>query len=244
MSPNGNDHNTFRQYLLGQLPAEELDQFEQRLFSDNDVFEELLASEDELIEASIGNELSPAEVDHFKKYFLITSDRKEKLQFRRALQRVAQKNRMHHDLAPRGMPRVPRWFPQIAVSVAALVIIGGIIWMLLPRTMGERTLVASASERATGSEAETIKLPLQFDDLKLHLTLPQPSTPAKDYRVEMVSGDGKIKTLTTVSHNQQFVDVVVPTSDLSIGQYALRVYAINPNSIEQRIPGSYLLTVD
>jgi len=59
MSPNGNDHNTFRQYLLGQLPAEELDQFEQRLFSDNNVFEELLASEDELIEASIGNELSP-----------------------------------------------------------------------------------------------------------------------------------------------------------------------------------------
>lgn len=243
MSLNGNDHKTFRQYLLGQLAGEERDQFEQRLFSDNDVFEELLATEDELIEASIGNELAPSEVVQFEKYFLITSDRKEKLQFRRALQRVAQKDRRNNKRL-RELQPTPSWIPQIAVSLAALVIIGGIIWMLPPRTMGERTLVASSSERASGSEAETIKLPFQFDDLKLHLTLPQPSIPAKDYRVDMLSVDGKTKTLKTVSHNQQFVDVVVPASELSRGQFALKVYAINPDSAAPRITASYLLTFE
>ena len=244
MSPNGNDHNTFRQYLLGQLPAEELVQFEQRLFSDNNVFEELLASEDELIEASIGNELSPAEDDQFKKYFLTTSDRKEKLQFRRALQRVAQKNRMHRDVVPRGMPRVPRWFPQIAVSVAALVIIGGIVWMLLPRTVGERTLVAALNERGSGGVAETLTLPVPYDDLKLRLKLPQPAIPAKDYRVEMRSADGQTRALKPASHDEQFVDVVIPVSSLSRGDYAFKVSAIKADSSVESFPQSYLLSVD
>jgi hypothetical protein len=244
MSLNGNDHNTFRQYLLGQVGGVEREQLEQRLFSDDEVFEEFLAIEDELIEASIGNELSATEIDQFKNCFLITPDRQEKLQFRRALQRVAKKDRLKYSVAPAKIRRVQTWIPQLAMSVAALIIVGGIIWMLLPRTMEERTLVAGLSERGSGTAAETIKLPVQFDDLKLHLTLPQPSIPAKDYRVEMRSVDGTTKTLRTVSHNQQFVDVIIPTSKLSHGQFALKVYAINPDSSEQPIPNSYLLTID
>jgi len=242
MLQNGNDHSEFRQYLLGQLSDETRDQLEERLFSDDEVFQELLATEDELIEAAIGKELTTAEADRFEKHFLITPERKEKLQFRGALQRVAKKNQLAKE--PRPKPVWPNWIPQVAVSLIALVIVGGIIWMLLPRTIGERTLVAALNERGGGTPAESLTLPLPYDDLKLHLRLPQPAVPAKDYRVEMRSADGQTRVVKVVGYNDQFVDVVIPASSLAHGLYAFKVSVIKPDSSVQYIPYSYVLSVD
>ena len=242
MLQNGNDHSEFRQYLLGELSDERRDQLEERLFSDDEFFQELLATEDELIEAAIGKELTTAEADRFEKHFLITPERKEKLQFRRALQRVAKKNQLTKE--PRPKPVWPNWIPQVAVSLVALVIVGGIIWMLLPRTIGERTLVASLNERGGGPPAESLSLPLPYDDLKLHLTLPQPAIPAKDYRVEMRSAAGQTRVLKVTAYNEQFVDVVIPASSLTRGNYAFKVSVIKPDSTIQNIPYSYLLSVE
>lgn len=244
MLQNRNDHSVFRQYLLGQMSGEERDRFEEKLFSDDEFFEDLLATEDELIEAAIGTELTAAEVDQFEKQFLITSERKEKLHFRQALQRVAKKKQLEKAIRPKPAWSLQRWIPQVAVSLVAVVIIGGIVWMLLPRTVGERTLVAAANERAGGRVAETLTLPFPYDDLKLHLTLPQPAIPAKDYRVEMRSTDGQTRALKPVSYDERFVDVVIPVSSLSRGEYAFKVSAIKADSSVESFPQSYLLTVD
>jgi hypothetical protein len=244
MQQDGNDHSMFRQYLLGQVSGAGRDQFEGKLFSDNEFFEELLATEDELIEAAIGKELTAAEADQFEKQFLIIPDRKEKLQFRRALQRVAKKKQLPEEARAKAVPSVQNWILQVAVSLVALVIIGGIIWMLLPRTIGERTLIAAANERGGGPAAESVSLPLPYDDLKLHLTLPQPAIPAKDYRVEMRSADGQIWVLKVTAYNEQFVDVLIPASSLTRGNYALKVSVIKPDSTVQTFHYSYLLSVE
>lgn len=244
MSQNGNDQSMFRQYLLGQISGEERDRFEEKLFSDDEFCEELLAAEAELIEAAIGGELTAAEADQFEKQFLITAERKETLRFRRALQRVAKKKKLEKDIRDKSAWNLQRWIPQVAVSLVALVIIGGIVWTLLPRTVGERTLVAAANERASGRVAETLTLPVPYDDLKLRLKLPQPATPVKDYRVEMRTADGQTRALKPVSYDEQFVDVVIPVSSLSRGDYAFKVSAIRADSSVESFPQSYLLSVD
>lgn len=54
-----------KQYLLGTLPPVESEQLEEQFFANDDVFEEVEIAEDELIDAYIRDELSPAELQKF-----------------------------------------------------------------------------------------------------------------------------------------------------------------------------------
>ena len=251
MSSNHNEQTTVRQYLLGQLAGSSRDEFEERFFTDDELVDELLATEDELIEASIAGELSVDEAEWFAKYFLITPERQQKLCFRKALKRVAKtgKHQQLHSLEhfPTTSPwHAPRWAHWATLSVAALAIIGGIISMAryYQGNFVELALTARSNERSVGSVVPRIKLPLQYNRVKLHLTLDQPLVSAKDYRVEMLTDDGKTRTLMPVSHNGQAVDVVLHASELARGRYAFNVYGIKSDGTEQRIPGSYLLLVE
>lgn len=247
MSSNSNDQINLRQYLLGQLTDPAREEFEQRLFSDDDLFEELLAAEDELIDESLAGELSGDDRESFARFFLITPEREQRLWFRRALKRHLRKPPPPPLPAP--APR-PSWFEgwafRTAAAVAALVIIVGIVSIIRPRrppTVALVTLTISTSDRAEGAQATELKLPLNVDQLRLRLTLPEPLIPAKGYRVELLNGNGDTKSLDRAAQVEQAVEVVVPASEFSRGQYALNVYAIKPDGTEQRIRGSYFLTV-
>lgn len=251
MSSNYNDTTRIRQYLLGQLAGDGLDEFEQRLFTDDQLFDEVLATEDELIESSIAGELGQDEAEQFAKYFLITPERQQKLQFRKTLQRVtrAAQHEPLHNLKPvqNSVPwQPPSWMNWITASVAAMIIVGATISISRsPQiTFAELALNAGSSQREAGRAASRIRLPLQQNALKLHLALPPPPIPAKAYRVEMLTDDNKTRTVSAVSPNEQVVDVVIPTSELARGQYEFKVYAIKSDGSEQRIPGSYSLAVD
>jgi len=249
MLSNHNDQITIKQYLLGQLADTDLDRFEQRLFTEDELFDELLATEDELIEASIAGELTPNETEWFAKSFLITPERQQKLQFRKALQQVAkakQRERTYQPEPSLSSWRAPSWVQWATLSVAAMVMTGGIILVLrsYQDNLAEVTLIAGSSEREVGRAAPRIKLMPQHNGLKLHLTLAQPIISAKDYRVEMLTDDGKNNTLVPVSHNEQAVDVVIPASDLPPGLKVINVYAIKPDGTEQRVPGNYEFIID
>jgi hypothetical protein len=252
MSSNRNDQVIIRLYLLGQLTGESLIEFEHRLFTDDGLFEEVLVTEDELIESSIAEELGQDEAAWFAKYFLITPEREEKLRFRKALQRVT-KAEKHDQLLSQALPktlpwRAPSWMSWAVTTFAAMIIIAAAIQIIrAPQDIfAEVTLAPGSSERGPGGQATSrISLLPQHHRLKLHLTLPQPSIPAKDYRVELLSGDqDNIKTFRPASHNEQSVEVAIPASDLARGSYAFNVFAIKSDGTEQRIPGTYLLTID
>lgn len=251
MSSNRNDQVIIREYLLGQLTGESLNEFEHRLFTDDGIIDEVLAMEDELIESSIAGELGQDEAEWFAKYFLITPEREQRLQFRKTLQRVA--NAEKHDRLHPPFPqtltwRPPSWMSWAVTTLAAMIIIAAAIQIIRSpqNVLAEVTLTPSAAERGPGGQATSrITLLAQHQSLKLHLTLPQPPIPAKDYRIEMLSSDvDKSKTLRPLSHGEQSVEVVVPASDLARGAYAFNVFAIKADGTEQRIPGTYLLRVD
>ncbi|HUS09447.1 MAG TPA: hypothetical protein VMZ30_03190 [Pyrinomonadaceae bacterium] len=251
MSSNHNEPTTVRQYLLGQLADISRDEFEQRFFTDDELVDELLATEDELIEASIAGELSEDEAERFAKYFLITPERQQKLRFRKALQRVAKAEKAEPFSRAEPLPKAllwhaPGWMNWATASVAAIIVLVGIIGTRQPShsSFTELTLTAGLSQRGGGRVAPTIQLPLADDGLKLHLELPSPLISAKHYRVEIETDNGTSNSLKPATHNGQVIDVVIPASALSRGQYAFNVYAIKTDGTEQRVPGTYFLNVN
>ena len=86
MTPNI-DKQEMRDYLLGNLEAERRVALEESILCDPEIYEELLASEEELIDEYITNKLSPSERQQFETDFLITAERQNNLRFGRLLRR-------------------------------------------------------------------------------------------------------------------------------------------------------------
>jgi anti-sigma factor RsiW len=74
-------------YLLGELPEEQQAELEQRYFTDDALFERLIAVEDELINRYARNESSDEERKRIETYFLISQARRKRLMFTQALMR-------------------------------------------------------------------------------------------------------------------------------------------------------------
>ena len=249
MLSNHNDSAMIRHYLLGKLADAERDRFEEKLFADDELLGELLATEDELIDSAIAGELGQDDAEGF----LVTPERRQQLRFREALQRTAklERNKSLRHLQPVVDIEDPRpvssgWMNWATLSIAALFIIGIVIW-IAPWSHGravELTLIAGSSEREVGRAPERLKMPGTKDTLKLHLVLPQSQIAARDYRVVMITDDGKTRGLKPESHNGQVVELAIPAADLSRRTYTFNVYAIKPDGTEERLPGNYLMALE
>ncbi len=76
-----------KEYLLGELTAEDSSKVEEQLLTDDAFYQELLIVEDELLDSYISGKLSEAEVSHFESHFLTSAERYEKLRFARNLKK-------------------------------------------------------------------------------------------------------------------------------------------------------------
>jgi hypothetical protein len=79
-------------YLLGILPEEEAEHFDELSFTDDDFAEELKAVETDLVDAYLNNELRGTTLEQFKSYYLSSPLRREKVEFARSFQRFAEKD--------------------------------------------------------------------------------------------------------------------------------------------------------
>jgi anti-sigma factor RsiW len=75
-------------YLLGDLPEERLTEIEDRAFRDPEYLQEILAVESDLIDGYVRNELSDSERRLFQSRFLVSAERRQKVEFARNLTRV------------------------------------------------------------------------------------------------------------------------------------------------------------
>lgn len=105
MARNHNDQNAVRQYLLRQLSDDEQQIIEQRLLTEDDLFEELEIAEDELIDGYVAEQLSDDDRRKFEQNFLVAPERKQKLRFAEALKR----NMMATPISDAEVIR-PSWF--------------------------------------------------------------------------------------------------------------------------------------
>lgn len=87
MKSNAAEQQTIREYLLGQLPGEQQSNFEERLLTDDDVFQELEIVEDELVDEYLREELTPADRAGFESHFMAAQEHRDKLSFARAFRK-------------------------------------------------------------------------------------------------------------------------------------------------------------
>ena len=87
MASNFDDRSSIRRYLLNQLTDDAQQQIEQRLLTDDELFDQIQATEDELIDEYLTGALSKDEAEMFEKHFLVTAERQQKLRFAKAFRR-------------------------------------------------------------------------------------------------------------------------------------------------------------
>jgi anti-sigma factor RsiW len=82
-------------YHLGELSPGERDAVEDRYFADDAFHEQVLAAEEELIDSYVRGELSAEQSKHFESWFLQADDRRERLEFAKALAGYTSAQAMH-----------------------------------------------------------------------------------------------------------------------------------------------------
>lgn len=129
-----------REYLLGKnLLDEEKTAIEQELMTSDDYFQKLLIAEEELIEEYLDEQLTANERKDFEEKFLISAERREKVNFERLLRSyISEKNRLKITRNETG--KVSRkttnsiwqkWFSSPIPIVAAVLIIFGIVALVI-----------------------------------------------------------------------------------------------------------------
>ncbi|MEW5975592.1 MAG: hypothetical protein AB1898_07280 [Acidobacteriota bacterium] len=161
----------FVRYLLGQCSEEEKSQLEERFFSSDEVFEDLCATEQELIDQYLRGELEPTQRHHFEKSYG-SAPRQRRVTFARALNRLAASPVPVGSDAVPVTPSVPWWrllhvwlagqVPAVRFSLAAIgLVVGlGLSWLIWETVRLRDSLDRMQAEyqRLRESEAESRQL--------------------------------------------------------------------------------------
>ncbi|HEY0380421.1 MAG TPA: hypothetical protein VGC87_26145 [Pyrinomonadaceae bacterium] len=255
------EHEEIKQYLLGLASPEVQRAIEERLLTEESFLEELSFAEEELIDDYDGGALPANERAGFEQNFLSTDERRRKLRFARALTRYSSEKAGTKSAELSSAKRTlaerlrafwrgqPAWL-RVAATLALVAVLAAAWWFSFPRTASPRTVVAlslpltASSDRAQGAQASKVKLNPDDDALKISLRLPGGLAPGSAYRVELMDEGGKASTVKISEQDEKSVSVIIPTSQLARGPYAIRLYAAPAGGAEQRVPGSYLFTVE
>jgi cell division protein FtsL len=138
-------------YLLSDMAEEEKAVLENSLFENEELFEQVAAAEDELIDDYLAGELSPEMRERFEKTYLALPERRERVEFARALrQRLASEPSQEQVTLHR--PRkvfAARWLAAAAILFAVL----GLYFATDALRM-RRELARLEAERATAAARE------------------------------------------------------------------------------------------
>jgi hypothetical protein len=122
-------------YLLGEASPEECGELEAKYLSDGDFFDKLVAAENDLIDAYASGQLSAPDRTRFEEYFLVTPERRRRVEFAKALRShvVAETGRRQREKAgvlPFPQAAWNRWLPA-AWLLVLLIFAASMTWSIL-----------------------------------------------------------------------------------------------------------------
>ncbi len=252
------DNKEIRQYLLGELAEEDSERIEERLLTEHEFHEELAITEDELIDDYVSNDLSDDQRRKFEVHFLRTDARRRDLRFAKAYKKL-----LSNEVVPQRQPvvakptltnrfielwRMHAWEMRAAFAVLVVAVIGISVWLYIDRKQGTSVSLALTISNANrgGGSAETSKLqlPLNADAVMVSLILPAGTPPAVSYRVELENDLGEKKVSKLTQQDLQSVKALIRSSEITRGQYVIKLYATGSDGVERRINGSYFFTAE
>ncbi len=92
MSKEKYNNKILNEYLLGLLPEDKAEEFDELSVTDDDFAGDLESAENDLIDAYLKKDLSESELARFQAYYLASPLRREKVEFAKSLQTVAGKH--------------------------------------------------------------------------------------------------------------------------------------------------------
>jgi hypothetical protein len=242
------DKTGVRDYLLGRVTEADEEQFELRLLSDPAFGEEFDTVVDEITDDYLENQLSDDERERVEKYFLSTTERRNKLEFAVELLRRAESERgtkVKESRASLFEQISAFWkrqsFAQVAMMAAAVIIVAGLFYVLTRDNANylALNLENSAAERDQGAVTKPVKLPPNTG-LKITLTIPESARGAKDYVAQLANGTG----LEIESRTEKTVTVKVRPALLKPGTDAIQLSKVKPDNTPERILGNYYFAVE
>ena len=156
------DEVLLQKYLLGTLSEEEQVQIEDRAFADPINLGAIEAAEADLIDAYVREDLPPAERSQFESRFFTSSQRRNKVEFARALEKVAAGSKVRAPVVGRRsawrafLEAMPGWNPalQFAAGMAALILIATVSWLAVQNASMHSRVVALESQRRDAENRE------------------------------------------------------------------------------------------
>ncbi len=246
--------NTTLRYLLGQLPDAERDTFEDRYFSDDQLHEQVLAIEEELIDAYVNGELEGQDKTAFERRFLSSPEYRHKLAFAQALARQADRETPESTRAAASGDTsrsrrdwtaffAPLRFGGLAWVGAAIVILLaiGYIWNSKTRGPSVQSTLAVVLAPATRDAGSTqVKIDSKTGQVRLDLMLNAASYP--QYLAEVQTADGipviTQNNLTAQPRGQTYmVTAVVPSRLLPPGDYKVKLTGAKPDGSHDLLEG-------
>lgn len=246
MTPNLAEQERIRRYLLGQLADDARQAIERDLLTSGELFEELQIVEDELIDEYLAGKMSADENVQFRRHFMATVDRQDKVRFAGALHRYLKEKERASAPNLRAAMMKRAWAIPVA-SLALIVLIAAGLWLTRtrePRTFATVTLNLSYGERGPGDQPTRVKLDPDIDALKLLLKLPDSSPPETQYRAELLDNSGGSQSVEAVVQDSQMVSVLIRANKLKREAFAIRLFARGPDGVEHRINGNYLFVIE
>ena len=138
MASNHDDQSSIRRYLLNQLTDDAQQQIEQRLLTDDELLDQIQATEDELIDEYLTGALSKDEAEMFEKHFLATAERQQKLRFAKVFRRYVATHASDHPQKNSDQARISwGWrnfvsaYPLRVAAFAALILVAALgVWRI------------------------------------------------------------------------------------------------------------------
>ncbi len=254
------DKNEVRRYLLGQLNEGEEERLELRLLTDPDFGDDFDTIVDEITDQYVGNEFKGEERRRVEQYFLRSAERQKKVNFASELLRQAAVER-GSSVVNVPVPPEPGWWERaslfwnrqalslrFATIFATLIIMVGVAMLVLPTrnttspSYASIALNISNSDRSAGSETPSVKPQPGDAGVGIELILPEGIPPANTYRVNL-EGEHVLQDLPVAEQNARSVVVMVPTTKLPRGGYAIKLFAVKADGTEERVRGSYFFNI-
>jgi hypothetical protein len=225
-------------YLLGTLDGDRKSQLEERILSEPDVYEELLVTEEDLIDQYVAGSLTEFEQQQFETNFLTTSERQKNLQFARLLKRylnshsvlvaleeplvVAQQRRepvrAKRSFSFPGARLTRRPILGLSVAVVAFVVVLCLSWHVsrkgaVPTGQTSASVAAvvpltPGSTRSSGATVPRVQVPPKGSDVKLELEIA--NTGFQHYRSELLRENKSLKTIGELKVEAKGEQHVIP----------------------------------
>ena len=76
------------------------------------------------------------------------------------------------------------------------------------------------------------------------MRVPDQSLPAGGYRVEVANESGQSKSYAATALEGQLISVMIPAAELKRGLNSVKVFTVNADGKEQRLPGNGSFVVE